>query len=179
MTRLEKTATATLVFSFLLLAGVVTRGYVKNRAANRAVAPQVKIGEAIKIPDASPGKSHSTLVLVLSSGCHYCMEDLPFYKQLSDFRRPSADIRLLAALPEDVNSARAFLEGAGVFTDGILSLAPGDLGVRIVPTLLLLDRDNKLQAYWAGALSREAQQEVLAALKRACVNCKLASKSEN
>lgn len=179
MTRLEKTATASVVLSFLLLAGVVTRSYVLSRHPDPATVPMVKIGEVVKLPAAPGRNAESTLVLVLSSSCHYCMDSLPFYKQLSAFRKSSADkLRLLAALPEDENSARTFLENAGIFTDGVLVKAPSDLGARIVPTLLLLDRENKLERYWAGKLSAEAQEEVLAALKRYCSECNLAAASD-
>src|SRR5690242_17504225 len=151
MTRLEKTATASAVLSFLLLTGVVTRSYVLSRRPDPATTPMVKVGELVKLPDLPLRNAESTLVLVISSSCHYCMDSLPFYKQLSAFRKSSADrLRLLAALPEDQNSARTFLESAGIFTDGVLAKAPSELGARIVPTLLLLDRDGRLQRYWAG-----------------------------
>jgi len=176
MTRLEKIATASVVISFLLLAGVLTRAYILSRGAASAAAPLIKIGEKVEIPGLPGGNAQSTLVLVLSSGCHYCMEGLPFYKQLSTFRGSSAGkIRLVAVLPEDKNSARTFLESAGIFADGVFSQAPGDLGARIVPTLLLLDRQGRLQQYWAGELSKQAQAEVLAALSRSCANCNLAA----
>jgi|SRR5215813_6027120 len=179
MTRLEKTATASVVISFLLLAGVVTRAYILSRGAASAAAPLIKIGEKVELPGLSSANSQLVLVLVLSSGCHYCMEGLPFYKQLSTLRGSSAgNIRLVAALPEDKDSAQTFLENAGIIVDGVLSQAPGDLGVRIVPTLLLLDRQGKLQQYWAGELSKQRQAEVLAALRRSCANCNLAATPE-
>jgi hypothetical protein len=180
MTRLEKTATASVVFSFLLLLGIVTRGYIRDRNQALAAAPLVKIGDVVNLPDFPSAKDRSTLVLVLSSGCHYCMDSLPFYKQLAAFRKSRADkMRLLAVLPEDKNSARTFLESAGVFTDGVLSKPPSELGARIVPTLLLLDREGRLQQYWAGELNPASQEDVLDALRRSCADCDVASTPES
>ena len=166
MTRLEKTAATSLVLSFLLLAGVLTRGYILSRRPDAAAVPLVKVGEVVRLPEFSRGNAESTLVMVLSSGCHYCMEGLPFYKQLSAVRKSSGNsIQLVAVLPEQKAAAQTFLEGAGIATDGILSMAPSELGVRILPTLLLLDREGKLQRYWAGELNKDAQEEVLKALR--------------
>ena len=63
MTRIEKTATASLVLSFLLLAGVMTRSYVLSRHPDPAAVPMVKIGEVVKLPvssymDVFPGPAY-------------------------------------------------------------------------------------------------------------------------
>ncbi len=50
MSRLEKTAAAAMVVSFLLLAGVTTRSFVLSRRPDPATVPLVKIGEAVKLP---------------------------------------------------------------------------------------------------------------------------------
>ena len=55
MSRLEKTAAAAMVVSFLLLAGVTTRSFVLSRRPDPATIPLVKIGEAVKLPGVSPG----------------------------------------------------------------------------------------------------------------------------
>jgi len=56
-----------------------------------------------------------------------------------------------------------------------LSLAPLDVGVQMVPTLLLLDENGKLKRYWVGEMSQEREREVLALLTAVCSACRLAA----
>ena len=172
MTKLEKTATVSFVASFLLLAGVLTRGYILSHRPDPRAVPLVKTGELVRLPGFTPGSAESTLVLVLSSQCHYCLDDLPFYKQLSTFRKSSGDsIHLIAVLPERTTSAREFLSNAGIGADDVLSMTPRRLGVQLLPTLLLLDRDGKLQQFWVGELNRNQREEILSVLRKSCAAC--------
>ena len=172
MTKLEKTATVSFVASFLLLAGVLTRSYILSHRPDPRAVPLVKTGELVRLPGFTPGSAQSTLVLVLSSQCHYCLDDLPFYKQLSAFRKSSGDsIHLIAVLPERTTSAREFLSNAGIGADDVLSMTPRRLGVQLLPTLLLLDRDGKLQQFWVGELNRNQREEILSVLRKSCAAC--------
>jgi hypothetical protein len=179
MSRLEKTATATLIASFLLLAGITTRSFVLSRRPDPATIPLVKIGEKVKLSGFSPGGAQLTFVMVLSSQCTYCIHDLPFYQQLSALRASSGGaLRLIAVLPEKTESGAKFLGSAGVNTDNVLSMAPLELGVQLIPTLLLLDENGKLERYWAGELNHERQQEVLAVVQASCGACRVPAVAE-
>lgn len=175
MSRLEKTAAATMVVSFLLLAGVTTRSFVLSRRPDPATIPLVKIGEAVKLPGVSHG-AKLTFVIVLSSQCEYCLHDLPLYRRLSAARSSSGGVlHLIAVLPEKTVTATTFLSSSGINTDNVLSLAPRELGVQIVPTLLLLDENGKLERYWVGEMNQEREREVLAVLTESCSACRLSA----
>jgi hypothetical protein len=174
MSRLEKTAAAVLVVSFLLLAGVTARRFVQSRRPDPATVPLVKVGEAVKLPGFTPGSAKLTFVIVLSSQCTYCLHDLPLYRQISAARSSSGGLmHLIAVLPEKTAAAAAFLESSGVGTDNVLSMAPLEVGVQMVPTLLLLDESGKLKKYWVGEMNPEHEREVLAALTASCSACRL------
>lgn len=176
MTRLEKTAAAAMAVSFLLLAGAITRSFVLSRRPDPATVPLVKIGESIKLPGVSPGAARLTFVIVLSSQCTYCLHDLPLYRRLSAARLSSGGmLHLIAVLPENATTAAEFLGSSGVATDDVLSMAPVDLGVQMLPTLLLLDEDGKLKRYWVGEMSQEREREALAVLTASCSACRLAA----
>ncbi|MBZ5504208.1 MAG: hypothetical protein LAO78_01860 [Acidobacteriia bacterium] len=174
MSRLEKTAAAAMVVSFLLLVGVTTRSFVLSRRPDPATVPLVKIGEAVRLPGFTPGSAKLTFVIVLSSQCAYCLHDLPLYRRLSAARSSSGGMmHLIAVLPEKTAVASAFLGSSGVDTDNVLSMAPLELGVKMVPTLLLLDENGKLERYWVGEMNQEHEREVLAALTASCRACRL------
>ena len=172
MNRLEKTAAVCVALSFLLLAGVTTRRFILSRKPNPAALPRVKIGEKVKLPEFASEKAGHTLVMVISSGCEYCVNDLPFYRRLSVIRGASGgELRLVAALPEKTETARMFLANAGVTVDHVWSAAPAEVGVQLIPTLLLLDADGKLQKFWVGELNEDRRQDVLAVLAASCTAC--------
>jgi hypothetical protein len=174
MSRIEKTAAVTLLLSFLLFCGAMIRSYTISRRASQSVLPEVKIGEILNLPGVGPGAAHSTLVLVITSQCSYCVEALPFYRRLAEMSVASAgDLRLIAAMPENSNDARAFLQHAGVGIDSVLSISPRRVGARIFPTLLLLDQNGRLQKYWVGELHDDEQQQVISTLGQYCATCRL------
>jgi len=176
MSRLEKSAAAAMVVSFLLLVGVTTRSFVLSRRPDPATVPRVKIGEAVKMPGISSGAARLTFVIVLSSQCEYCLHDLPLYRRLSAARSSSGGmLHLIAALPEKTATATAFLKSSGVGTDNVLSMAPLELGVQMVPTLLLLDENGKLKRYWVGEMNQDREREVLAELRASCSACLLSA----
>jgi len=176
MSRLEKTAAATMVVSFLLLAGVTTRSFVLSRRPDPATVPLLKIGQAVKLPGVSSGAARLTLVIVLSSQCTYCLHDLPLYRRLSVARSSSGGmLHLIAVLPEKTATATAFLDSSGVGTDNVLSMAPREVGVQMVPTVLLLDDKGRLERYWVGEMNQEREREVLAVLTESCSACRLSA----
>lgn len=174
MTRIEKTAAAAMAVSFLLLAAAATRSFVLSRRPDPATLPLMKIGDSVKLPGSSPGAARPTLVMVLSSQCPSCIHDVPFYKQLSGLRASSGGaLRLVAVLPEKRAVAATFLGSSSVNTDEILSMAPRQLGVQLLPTLLLIDERGKLARYWVGELDQGRQQEVLSVLQASCAACRV------
>lgn len=174
MTRMEKTATAAMAVSFLLLAAAASRSFVLSRRPDPATVPLMKMGDTVKLPGSSTGAARATLVMVLSSQCSYCIHDVPFYKQLSGLRASSGGaLRLVAVLPEKTASAAAFLGSSSVNTDEVLSMAPRELGVQLLPTLLLIDEHGKLERYWVGELDHRRQQEVLSVLQASCAACRV------
>lgn len=176
MSRLEKTAAATMVVSFLLLAGVTTSSFLLSRRPDPATVPLVKIGQGVKLPGVSPSAARLTFVIVLSSQCEYCLHDLPLYRRLSAARSSSGGIlHLIAVLPEKTTTAKAFLDSSGVSTDKVLSMAPREVGAQMVPTLLLLDENGKLKRYWVGEMNQEREREVLAVLTASCTACRLSA----
>ena len=84
-------------------------------------------------------------------------------------------MHLIAVLPEKTAVAAAFLGSSGVGTDNVLSMAPLELGVQMVPTLLLLDENGKLKRYWVGEMNQQREREVLAVLTESCSACRLSA----
>jgi len=174
MSRLEKIAAATLGVSFLLLVGITTRSFMLSRQLDSSIVPQVKIGEKVHLPGFSRGAARHTLVIVISGQCPYCIHEMPLYQKLSVLRESSGGaLRMVAVLPDKTESATELLSNSGVKTDSVLSMAPLELGVPMIPTLMLLDERGTLQKYWVGDMNRQQHQEVLAEVTKACSECRV------
>jgi thioredoxin-related protein len=124
------------------------------------------VGKAISLPDTNWKRSDQTLVLVLSTGCHFCTESASFYKELVQKRAKQENTRLVAVLPQPVDAGSKYLSNLGIAVDDVRQLAPNSLGVRGTPTLLLVNKEGVVTNAWLGKLPPTKEAEVLSRLKR-------------
>lgn len=106
-----------------------------------------------------------TLILALNTGCHFCEESLPFYKRLpSHASQTGTGTQVVAIFPNETDEAREFLT-AGNLEFRVLGRQDfAKLGIEGTPTLILLNRDGKVQSVWRGELSASDQDKVLSAI---------------
>jgi thioredoxin-related protein len=116
-------------------------------------------GKTISLPGFSFANGHDSLLLVVSTTCHFCQESLPFYKQLSE--KVHGKIDIIAVLPEPENEAKKFLTDAGVQTDHIVKAVPNSIGISGTPTVLLVDSKGKVKNVWLGRLDEDGQKKLL------------------
>jgi len=125
----------------------------------------IKVGTKVSLPDINWSQSERNLVLVLQKGCRFCAESGPFYRHLTRETTALANVRLIAALPQDVGEASQYLSDLGVAVNEIRQVPPVSVGVRGTPTLLLVDNTGTITDVWVGKLSPDKEAEVLRRLK--------------
>lgn len=108
-------------------------------------------------------QSNQTLVLAVSSTCHFCSESAPFYKTLASNK---GDTRIVAVLPQSVEEGRKYLSKLGVAVDDIKQAPLNEIGVSGTPSLILVDNSGVVKNFWLGKLSVEKEQIVLDAVRR-------------
>jgi len=121
----------------------------------------IKAGTKLSISDTQFATSGQTLILAISSTCHFCSESAPFYKKLAQKR---GNIRLVAVLPQPVADGQKYLSKLGVSVDEVRQLPLDKIGVQGTPTLILLDASGIVRNSWVGFLPPEAELDVLNAL---------------
>jgi peroxiredoxin len=138
-------------------------------AAKRLLEPSLysqnspSIGAKVFLHDVDWSQSKQNLVLVLSTGCHFCSESAGFYQRLV----PSAEgngVRVLAVLPQSISDSRSYLEKLGVVVREVVQSPLSAVEVSGTPTVLLIDRSGKIRNAWVGKLGPEQEQQVLARL---------------
>jgi hypothetical protein len=157
--------TKTAVVKKYLLTDSKEKSDAGNNAAIGSNAVEAGIvGKAISLPDTDWKRNNQTLVLVLSTGCHFCTESASFYKELVQKRAKQGNTRLVAALPQPVDASRKYLSDLGIAVDDVRQLPPNSLGVRGTPTLLLVNKDGVVTDSWRGKLSPDKELKVMTRL---------------
>ena len=160
---------AIIVLAVLLGVVVVKRYFFTSAPAERAAsadvpastASTIKPGANLKLANYNWSESDNTLVMVLSTTCHFCTESGPFYKRLLEARADKKKLRFVAVFPQTEEEGRQYLQRLGVVADEIRTASPTSLGARGTPTLILTDSKGTAVNTWIGKLPAPREDEVL------------------
>jgi hypothetical protein len=167
--KLEIVANVAIIVLAILLGGVIVKRYFLTPAPAESVAPaassvpgapEIKPGANVELANYNWSDSDNTLVMVLSTNCHFCTESGPFYKRLMEARSDKKKVRV-AVFPQTPEEGRQYLAKFGVVADEIRTATPMSLGVRGTPTLILTDSKGAAVSTWVGKLPAPKEDEVL------------------
>ena len=122
------------------------------------------VGSRLDIDSIDFGTKSRNLILVLSKDCPYCIQSIPFYKELIEVNRERQGVALFAAFPHPVAESRTFLSDNELVIEQVVMVSPSKLGIKGTPAVILTDNAGVVQRVWVGALSRERESEVLTSL---------------
>ncbi|HEV2248222.1 MAG TPA: hypothetical protein VGW37_16360 [Terriglobia bacterium] len=157
---------ATIVVSILLSAVLVKVFLLPPSAPRRGPAyAQVESGWNFKarLPGVDWQKNGRTLVLAISTKCHFCTDSAPFFRRLAT--ETGKDVKIVAVLPQPVAEGEQYLVAEGVRADQVLQAAPDKIGVRGTPTMILVNASGVVSQVWVGKLEPAQQEMVLSVLK--------------
>jgi thioredoxin-related protein len=158
MKYLDRIANIAVIVAVVALLVVILRGEFGRRRAP-AAPTQSLVGKIVSLPGVQFPKDRSSLLLVVSTSCHFCKDSLPFYKKVTEELR--GKLNVIAVLPQSQPEAQEFLRDAGVEADQIVSASVDKVGARGTPTLLLVGKSGAVEHEWLGKLDVKGQQEVL------------------
>ncbi|HEX8561270.1 MAG TPA: hypothetical protein VF668_24475 [Pyrinomonadaceae bacterium] len=159
--RLEQLANVAIIIVALLLGGVLVKRYLLPQAPSPQAEARIQPGTKLSVPGVEWGKNERTLLLVLSTSCHFCTESSPFYQRLAQEKAKKGGVGLVAVLPQSVSESQKYLSGLGVSVDDIKQASPDAVQVRGTPTLIMADRAGAVVESWVGKLPAEKEAEVL------------------
>jgi hypothetical protein len=125
----------------------------------------IKVGSKVSLTDVDWSHSDRNLVLILQKGCHFCSESAPFYQRLARQMSERGDVRLIAALPQNVEEGGHYLSELGVPISEVRQTTLASLGAQGTPTLLLVDHTGAVSDVWVGKLPPDKEAEVLRRLE--------------
>lgn len=158
---LEKAANVAVIVGVVAFITVVVTDKLAPRAFRPGTAnPATElVGKTVRIPGVQYPRTRNSLVLALSTACHFCKASLPFYKELASKSLGRVDV--VAVLPQPLSEAQDYIQQAAVPATRVISADLATIGVSGTPTVLLLDRTGKVQEAWVGELDEDRQKQVL------------------
>jgi hypothetical protein len=174
--KVEVLANLAVIITSTVLCSVLIKKYFYNpkptvvaaaastSSANTGKLGQLQPGTKISLPGIEWRKNFRTVVLALSTTCHFCSESGPFYQQLEQ-QRPGT-VGLVAVLPQSVEDGRNYLEQLGVKTANVIQSPLSSIGVSGTPTLMLVDQDGSLIASWVGKLPDSEVRNVMSQISQ-------------
>ena len=168
--KIETTANVATIIVALLISAVLAKTYVFPNSVQPATAavqsgPEVARGKTVdgKILGLDWAKNHRTLVLAISTSCHFCTDSVPFYRKLG---AEDKGVKMVAVLPQAISESKDYLDVKGVRVDEIKQAPLNTLGVRATPTLLLVDGAGVVTDVWVGKLQPDQEAQVLSAIEK-------------
>lgn len=164
---IERGANVAVIVGVAVFIGIAFRGNLFHRF----IAPEVRssppgfaslAGTKVSIPGIQLPQRQGSLLIVVSTKCHFCEESLPFYQKLVPAIK--SKVNVIAVLPQPKPEAEAWLHKPGITGTQIAAASPDSIGVTGTPTLLLVDGTGKVKSAWIGRLDEPAQQQVTHAL---------------
>ncbi|HVS83962.1 MAG TPA: hypothetical protein VHE60_19685 [Pyrinomonadaceae bacterium] len=169
--KIELIANVAIIVVACLLATVLVKNYFFTKPSQQANKSESQRVQSESQPVDSPTvsslnidwrQSKQTLLLAVSSTCHFCSESAPFYKKLAQNK---GDTRLVAVLPQPVEEGRKYLATLGVSVDEVRQSSLDQIGVHGTPSLLLVDASGVVKNFWVGRLPPDQEATVLDALR--------------
>ena len=161
--RLELVANLAIIIVAIVFGIVLVKRYLiaqpANVASNRS-STESHLVERINLPGVD-WSQRATLVLAISTSCHFCTESAPFYRDLAHAHE---GVRLMAILPQPIEAGKHYLDTLGVQVDEVLQASLNEINVNGTPTLLLINREGTVVGKWVGRLPAEREVQVRYAL---------------
>ncbi|HWB83556.1 MAG TPA: hypothetical protein VG675_05425 [Bryobacteraceae bacterium] len=138
---IETLANITTTVVAVLLSIVLVRVYFFPTPISRrmpATPAAVAVGTSLKgrLPVDWSENGH-TLILAISTHCHFCTESAPFFRRLQEEKIKG--VKVVAVLPETVDEATQYLKGEGVRVDEVRQASLPSIGITGTPTILFVD----------------------------------------
>lgn len=165
MTKLEKATH----LSLIVVCCVAAFALVKTML----VAPQVDllkprdlVGRAVKLPGADWNAARLTVLLQLSSTCHFCNESMPFYQTLGAVREHQAGrFQLIVATSDSVGVMERHLAERQVNVDKVLHSRLESIGNGFTPAVFVVDSGGLVKQAFIGKLDPPGEKKLLSILE--------------
>jgi hypothetical protein len=103
---LQNIANLATILVSVLLSAVLIKVFLLPQKFSAPIGAQPLVGLNIKqsLPGVDWAKNKRTLVLALSTQCHFCTESAPFFQRIR--KETTKDLKMVAVLPQSVGDSQ-------------------------------------------------------------------------
>jgi hypothetical protein len=159
--KVETAANIAIIFAVLLVSFILIKSYWKKPATE--LHPAIAKGQRLNLNNLNWTPQKDTLILALSTNCHFCTESAPFYRRVAVASQKHG-LPLVAVFPQSVEEARSYLSHQELSFNEVLQAPLSNIQVSGTPTLLLISQQGVVQRVWIGKLSAEQEKDALATI---------------
>ena len=159
--RIGRLLNIAIVVMFLAVAGMLAGRSLSSPPEPPTLAPTAQIF----IEGIDWTKSEQTLLIAIRNGCEYCAKSARFYRRLIYELKGRADVQVVVVYPDETPRAEAYLRDIGLTAIESKQEVLARLGIKLVPTLALVDGNGVVRKVWVGELSPKKESEVMSALQ--------------
>ena len=165
--RIEFAANIAIIVVAILLGVALVRNYLFRSPAQTQIpaVAGIETGTKFSLSGVDWNASKQTLVMALSTKCHFCTESAPFYQRLAQERARNLNLRLIAVFPQKSQESLEYLKGLAINVDDVRQSELASLGVSGTPTLILLNSQGVVEETWRGKLNGDREGDVLRRLQ--------------
>jgi hypothetical protein len=166
MTKLEKVTHGFLIGLCCLAGGLLIEQRFFSSPEGEPLSSRSLVGREVKLPGADWQAAPISVVLQLSSTCHFCNESLPFYKQLMAARETqAAKVPILVVSSDAVAVIRKHLEDQQLMVDRVLHSRMEAFGTG-TPTVFIVDSKGVVKRAFIGKLDSSGEKELLSIVQQ-------------
>jgi hypothetical protein len=139
-------------------------GYRSLRPGSPSRGHGIEVGSHVSIKNIDWKSSSATLVMALSTKCHFCSESGPFYQELTTRLSEKSGIHQLAIFPQSAPEGLDYLKSLRVNISDVRHQDFSSIPISGTPTLLLVDKTGTVTEKWTGKLAAKQQATLLQSL---------------
>jgi thioredoxin-related protein len=149
----------------IIVAIVVVFSFLKHDFGSSTNPDTSFKASAVHLTSITPTPSKLNVVLGISTTCHFCEQNMGFYKTLSNLQTPDK-IALYTIFPQSKDEASSFLLQKDIHPAAVISSPLSKYDISGTPTLLLVNASGKVERAWVGSLDSGKQAEVLQQIRQ-------------
>jgi hypothetical protein len=104
--------------------------------------------------------SSRTIILVLRKGCHFCDDSMPFYRKLYQ-QTQTGHISAKMVFPDSADDVGEVLRTQSLPIAAISRVSPATVKVVGTPTLILVDKNRRVEQAWVGQQNSAGENSIL------------------
>jgi hypothetical protein len=138
-----------------------TAGPSHNTSVAGPVSQYSTLGTQIVLPGVDWSAHKATLVVAISSACHYCVASTPFYSAITHSTHVAP---IVVVMPQGEQDAQTFLSKHAISPRNVVSANLASIQVNATPTLLLVSSSGIVTKEWVGELTNTQRHDVIQSL---------------